>query len=381
MQTFAGTFSTMRYCFLEVKRRLEKNFARILSAGYRFSLEEGELMSEEAPRRTVTLHDVAAAAGVSISTVSRVLDDRSPPSRSVSAERVRHAAEQLGYRRNIFASNLRRGATATIGVLVPRLSDAVMALLYESIEREAQKRGYFAVVATCGDDTVGAEKAADVLLDRSVEGLILTTARAEDPLALKLRGQGTPHVLAIRTDGISPSSTGDDVMGGYLAVRQLIDLGHTRIAVIAGPEFASSARDRVVGAQNALREAGLMSELELFRASGFGVEDGYLAGQSLFANPAGHPSAIFAANDNQAIGAIQAAGELGLLAGKDYSIIGYNDIPLSSRLVTPLTSVRTPFDQIAQNAVDMLVAWPSANRHVKSLPTLMPRATTSRLQK
>ena len=100
----------------------------------------------------VTLLDVARAAGVSKSTVSRVLDERIPPSRSATARRVREVANELGYRRNTYASNLRRGATATIGVVVPRLSDTVMALMFEAIERAALRRGYFAIVATSGDE-------------------------------------------------------------------------------------------------------------------------------------------------------------------------------------------------------------------------------------
>src|SRR5690606_37226119 len=109
-------------------------------------------MSETQDRHIVTLRDVAAASGVGITTVSRVLDERTPASRSTTAERVRRVADQLGYRRNMFASGLRRGATGTIGVLVPRLTDHVMALMFEAIERAARARGSFAVVATCGDD-------------------------------------------------------------------------------------------------------------------------------------------------------------------------------------------------------------------------------------
>jgi hypothetical protein len=157
----------------------------------------------------ITLRDVAKAAGVSVSTVSRVLDDRVAPSRTATAVRVREIAEQLGYRRNTFASNLRRGATATIGVLVPRLSDTVMALMFEAIDRAAGKDGYHAIVATSGDDPTAEWNAAQSLLERNVDGVVLATSRTDDLLPSHLRDNGIPHVLVLRTDGKSPSSISD----------------------------------------------------------------------------------------------------------------------------------------------------------------------------
>jgi len=192
----------------------------------------------------VTLKDVAEASGVSISTVSRVLDERTPASRSATATRVRAVADELGYRRNVFASSLRRGATGTIGVLVPRLTDAVMALMFEAIERAARTRGHFAVVATCGDEADDERRATETLLDRSVDGVVLATARIDDALPESLRARDIPHVLALRTDRVSSSSLGDDETGGYLAVRHLIDLGHRDIGIIPGPSFTSSGQDR-----------------------------------------------------------------------------------------------------------------------------------------
>ena len=236
---------------------------------------------EPAERHVVTLKDVAVASGVSISTVSRVLDDRTPRSRSATAERVRAVADELGYRRNVSASSLRRGATATIGVLVPRLTDAVMALMFEAVERAARRRGYFAVVATCGDDADEERRATETLLDRGVDGLVLATARLDDALPMSLRDRGIPHVLALRSDGVSPSSLGDDETGGYLAVRHLLDLGHRDIGVITGPWFTSSGRDRRAGAERAFREAGITLPDDRVLAVGYGLDHGIAAARRL----------------------------------------------------------------------------------------------------
>lgn len=327
-------------------------------------------------RRAVTLRDVAEASGVSISTASRILDDRTAPSRSATAEKVRAAADELGYRRNMFASNLRRGATATIGVLVPRLTDAVMALMFEAVERTARRQGYFAVVATCGDNPDEERRATETLLDRNVDGLILATARLDDALPASLRERGIPHVLVLRTDRLSPSSLGDDEAGGYLAVRHLIDLGHRDIAVVTGPWFTSSGQDRQRGAERALREARIELAPDRIFSSGYGVDDGLVAGRRLLER-ADRPTAIFAANDNLAIGVVSAARSLGILPGEHLSVVGYNDIPLVSRLPTPLTSVHTAFDQIAGGAMELLLSPDPTGRMLMALPTLIPRASTA----
>lgn len=334
-------------------------------------------MEPASPGTTVTLRDVAAASGVSLSTASRALDERGTASKSAAAVHVRKVAEELGYRRNSFASNLRRGETRTLGVLVPRLSDTVMALMFEELERAASDRGYFAMVATSGDDPDDERRAAETLLDRNVDGLILATARLDDELPRHLRERGVAHALVLRTDGVSPSALGDDEVGGYLAVRHLIDLGHRDIAVVTGPSFTSTGVARLAGARRALDEARIEPPEEWLMAAGYGIENGFSAGEALLAGNAGkRPSAVFAANDNLAMGIIAAAHRFHVTVGEDLALVGYNDIPLSSRLATPLSSVRVPLDQIAGNAIDLIVNPGKEPRIRKSMPTLMPRESS-----
>jgi LacI family transcriptional regulator len=332
-------------------------------------------MEPAIPGTIVTLKDVAAASGVSISTASRALDERTT-SRSASAAHIRKVAEELGYRRNSFASSLRRGETRTLGVLVPRLSDTVMALMFEELERAASDRGYFAMVATSGDDPDDERRAAGTLLDRNVDGLILATARIDDDLPKHLRERGVPHALVLRTDGVSPSSLGDDEVGGYLAVRHLIDLGHRDVAVVTGPSFTSTGTARLAGARRALMEAGIETPEEWLLAAGYGIENGFAAGEALLGPGRRRPTAIFAANDNLAMGVIAAAHRLNITVGEDLALVGYNDIPLSSRLATPLSSVRVPLDQIANNAIDLIVNPGKEPRIRKAMPSLIPRQSS-----
>lgn len=331
-------------------------------------------MEPVASSTIVTLRDVAAASGVSISTASRALDERTA-SRSAAAAHVRKVAEELGYRRNSFASGLRRGETRTLGVLVPRLSDTVMALMFEEIERAASSRGYFAMVATSGDDPNDERRAAETLLDRNVDGLILATARLDDELPRRLRERKVAHALVLRTDGVSPSALGDDEVGGYLAVRHLIDLGHSDIAVVTGPSFTSSGIARLAGARKALAEAHLTAREDWIITGGYGIENGFSAGEALLGHEP-RPTAIFAANDNLAMGVMAAAHRHDLKIGADLALVGYNDTPLAARLPTPLTSVHVPLDQIARTAIDLIVEPGTEPPLRKSMPTLIPRESS-----
>ncbi|MET0170990.1 MAG: LacI family DNA-binding transcriptional regulator, partial [Agrobacterium vaccinii] len=237
---------------------------------------------EETSRQTrVTIIDVAAAAGVSKSTVSRILDERLPRSDNETARRVKQIAEKLGYVRDVSAASLRRGNTMTVGVIVPRLTDTVMAMLYEALAKACIRSGRFAIVATTDDKPKADRLAADSLLKRGVDGLILSTAREDDDFSEELAARGVPFVLALRTDGKSLSAVGDDRLGGYLATRHLLDLGHRRIGVIAGPPYASSSRGRVEGYRQAMEERGISICPDCIVASTFGIDAGAEAAEHL----------------------------------------------------------------------------------------------------
>ena len=335
-----------------------------------------QIQEEKVRSSRVTILDVAAEAGVSKSTVSRILDDRFQRSNSETARRVREVAARLGYMRDVSAASLRRGSTLTIGLVVPRLTDTVMAMLHEALATAAARSGRIVIVATSGDDPIGERAAAETLIQRGVDGLVLSSARLDDSFPGELSARGIPHVLALRTDGHSRSAIGDDELGGYLATRHLLDLGHRRIGVIAGPDYASSSQGRVKGYRAALVEAGLGVCDELIVASSFGIESGAVAAAQLL-SLSDRPTGIFAVNDNAAIGALSALHRSGLSVPEDVSLVGYNDIPIVSRLPVPMTSVRVPFEQIAATALELLdMESTPADPIRKSTPSLIPRATT-----
>lgn len=327
----------------------------------------------------VTILDIARATGVSKSSVSRFLDERARPSNSETAQLVRRVAAELGYVRDVSAANLRRGSTGMIGVIVPRLTDTVMAMLYEALAKAAGRHQRFTIVATTDDDPAANQRAVDMLLARGVDGLVLATARIGDGFAERLAAHGVRFVLALRTDDIHPSSVGDDRLGGFLATRHLIDLGHRRIGLIAGPADASNAVGRVEGYRQAMAEAGIEVRPEWVVPSTFGLEGGHRAARQLIALSE-RPTAIFAVNDNTAIGAVSALTQAGLSVPGEVSVVGYNDIPIVSHLPTPLTTVRIPFDQVAARALELLIERPDTHGDPisRAAPTLIPRKSTAR---
>lgn len=332
---------------------------------------------QKMPKGRVTLHDVAKAAGVSKSTVSRMLDERLPRSDSEKARHVRKVATELGYVRDVSAASLRRGRTGMVGVIVSRLTDTVVAMLYESLARAAAKHGQFTIVATTEDEPEAERRATEMLLQRGVDGLVLATAREGCTFTEELLERGIPHVLVLRRNGSSPASIGDDPLGGYLATRHLLDLGHREIAILAGPDHALNARDRITGYRNALAEAGVDVRPEWIVPSAFGIEAGAGAAEILMA--AGKlPTAIFAVNDNIAIGALSALTRRGISVPADISLVGYNDIPLVRHLPVPLTSVRVPFDQVAASALELLGSdtLSDKDRVRIATPTLIPRRSS-----
>lgn len=331
-------------------------------------------------RRALTLSDIAALAGVSRSAASRALDKRAPV-KGARADRVREIAALHGYVPNSWAANLRRQRTGLIGVVVPRLTDTVMAMLYEAIVECASERGYQATVVTTNDDPVKELQRGRALLAQRVDGFILTTARTDgaDPFLIELKEQSIPYALALRTDGAaSPSAVIDDHMGASLATRHLLELGHRRIAFIGGPVHASSSQAREAGYRTAMADAGESIAPELVYASNFSVEAGLDIGQRLLAL-ADVPTAVVTANDSLALGLMSAAQRQGIRVPDELSLVGYNDTPLAARLAVPLTSVRVPFNEVAASALRLLLD-PGAQSAAPVKPQLIVRDSTARVR-
>jgi len=329
-------------------------------------------------RRTpATLTTIAERAGVHASTVSRALSTTPSGIAPATAQRVRAIADELGYLPDPTAAALRTRRSHVIGVLVPRLTDIVLAVIYEGIDDVALQSGYQTVVANTRDDLALQRTRLETLLARRVDGLILGDARSDTSLIDDLAERGIPYVLTSRRLRGHLSVTTDDLCGGRLAAEHLLSLGHVRLGVIAGEPYASTGVDRTRGFLDACLAAGVDIEASRVVHTTFdaaGGRDG--AEQLLRLRP--RPTALFAVNDFAAIGAMGAVRAAGLEVGRDIAIVGYNDVSIATDLPVPLTTIRSPMFQMGQEAARMLLER-VAGRPVNSqllTPELVARAST-----
>jgi LacI family transcriptional regulator, galactose operon repressor len=310
------------------------------------------------PFRAPTLKQIAEQAGVHVSTASRVLRQPEPiDGWSESALRVRAVAADLGYQRNLWAASLRTRKTTTIGAVMPRLTDGVVATVFQGVEAAATLAGYSVLLSSPPDDPDAQRRAVELLAGRQVDGLLMSSVHTPGhDFVESLPTGGLPVLLLNRhADAGFPFVAGDDHRGGYLAGRHLIDRGYTRLAIVAGPSHASTAQDRLAGFLHAADEAGLTVPPNRVQRSTFHVEGGIAAAERLL-TAADRPDAVFTVSDTLAFGVLGVARDLGLRIPDDLALVGYNDIPVAAQLPVPLTTVRTPAGQIGAEGVRQLLA-------------------------
>jgi LacI family transcriptional regulator len=331
----------------------------------------------------VNLSDVAKEAGVHASTASRALN---PETRSVvsaeTIERVLAAAERLGYRPNPVARSLRTDKTLTVGLVVPDLENPLFPPLVRGAERMLSEEGYSLLVGNTDNEREHAEAVISALADRRVDGLILATAELGSPIAAAVRAEGTPVVLVNREsdDTSIPAIVGDDNVGIGLSVEHLVDLGHQAIGHVAGPPQLSTGSGRARAFGEHLAKHGLTADGWIEVAEWFQVEPGFKAASALLER---HPetTAIVAANDLLAIGALRAMSAAGRSVPGDVSVTGYNDMPYVDMMQPPLTTVRVPYREMGEMAARALLALMLDNAaeavSVRLAPTLSVRASTA----
>lgn len=332
-----------------------------------------------AAARRLTMNRLAELAGVHKSTVSRAMREGTTFYQSETARRIRAIAESMDFQIDRNAASLRTRRTGTVGVLVPRLSDNLQAVFYEAVAGACAARDIVALVAVTGDDPVAQRHAANALLGRRVDGLILTSTRISDGFPDELERREVPFVLAIRRNRQRhPSVVSDDRGGGFLVTNHLIELGHRRIAMVAGPDYASTALGRREGFFSAHRQAGIPVDPNLVRKSMFRWQDGYDIALELL-NSDEPPTAIFAVNDETAFGVIAAGRSLGIKMPNELSVVGYNDIPSARQPPLPLTTAGMDIKRLAESAVDVLSARIDGRRtENKTIPvSLVVRDSTS----
>jgi LacI family transcriptional regulator len=304
-----------------------------------------------------TMNDVARLANVSIATVSHVING----TRFVSAERVErvHAAmQELGYTPDATARSLRVGRTHTIGLVIPDTSNPFFAALARWIEEAGFESGYTTILANSDERPDREHRYVSTLVSKRVDGLILAPSRGDHGKLTQLLDNARMHVVVVDRDAALPNADVvlyDNAGGSYAATRHLIDLGHTCIGCIAGPADATSAAERVKGFRNAITDAGLDLPQHAVVESDFHFTGGREATTRLLATEEPF-TALFAANDLMAAGAVRALAERGISVPGEVSVIGFDDAPLAEMISPALTTMRQPLQDMAQAAMSLLLA-------------------------
>jgi LacI family transcriptional regulator len=307
----------------------------------------------------VTLREVARRAGVHAGTASRALN---PQTRSLvnaaTASKVIAAAEELGYRPNPMARGLKTNRSFTIGVLVPDLTNPLFPPIVRGIEDELATEGYTALLANSDNDRDKERLHFETMKDRQVEGFIMATAELDHPLIEDAIAADAPIVLVNRTVDSSRAFAviNDDRMGTALAVNHLVELGHTHIAHIVGPERYSTGKTRYRGFIDAMKAAGFKADRKLIRFTETFVEsEGARVFRQLLENDSKEFSAVVAGNDLLALGCYDALADAGLSCPQDVSIVGFNDIPFLDKLKPPLTTIRIPHYELGARAAALVL--------------------------
>lgn len=328
-----------------------------------------------------TIYDVAKVAGVSISTVSHVLNR----TRYVSEEtqvRVLNAVEQLNYRPNSLARALVRQETQTIALIVPDNVNPFFAELARAVENYGFDAGYSFIL--CNSDRSMDKEVAylDMLISKRVDGLVYMTSHYSEERLQRLRQEKIAVVVFDREYKEFDAILLDNYGGGCLATNHLIALGHRRIACISGP-YDSEGRsgDRVRGYKDALCAAGLSIDDDLILTGDWTYQSGQEAANVLI-NLDDPPTAIFACNDTMAVGVLASLREYGLDVPGSVSVIGFDNIALSSYISPPLTTVATPIVEVGQQLCQLLFnriggLLPSSPQHITIPGDLVIRASTA----
>lgn len=303
----------------------------------------------------ITIKDVAQHAQVSVTTVSHVINGTRFVSEA-ARERVQQAIAALNYVPSALARSLKSSRTHTVGMMIPNNSNPYFAEIIRGIEDACFEAGFNVILCNSDDDPLKQSQYVRVLSEKQVDGLIVVSSGGDTELIETLRSAGMPQVVVDREIGDLAADLVEvhHELGGYLATRHLLELGHRRIACIAGPQALSPARQRVQGYQRALHEAGVKMNDRLLRSADFTSAGGHAAMASLLAARQ-RPSAVFASNDLMAIGAICAAAEAQLRIPEDLSVIGFDDIALAAYSNPPLTTIAQPKHQTGALAARLLM--------------------------
>jgi len=304
---------------------------------------------------TPTINDVAKLAGVSTTTVSHFINGTRYVSDDLR-ERVENAIAELGYHPNSMARGLRRGESKTIGLIVPDNSNPFFAEILRIVENLGYANGYSVILCNSDGDVEKEIAYTNLLVEKQVDGIIFISTNNSCEHLQQLSDSGIPIVIVDRDIPLKDTDVLliDNLYGGYLATHYLVTLGHRRIACITGPSVLTPSAGRVGGYHQALAEVGVESRPEWVVAGDFRFQGGETAMEQLLTLPE-RPTAVFVCNDLMALGAMRAIRRANLAIPEDISLVGFDDILLTSVVSPSLTTIAQPLKQMGEMALELLL--------------------------
>jgi LacI family transcriptional regulator len=333
--------------------------------------------------KKVTIREVATRAGVSAATVSRALNQPGMV-RAETRERILKVVEETHFVYDGIAVSMISGRSRTIGLIIPTIMNSIYAASTQSIQRAAQAVGYTVLLGVSEFSPQQEAILAQRLLERRVDGLILTGGNHDPRLIEKIRTNGVPFLITwkLMREQDWPSVSFDNYKAAQAAVEFLVSLGHRRLGLICGrTEVNDRALDRRQAFEDCLRSHNLSVDPALMHERDFEMEEGASAMAAMLKTPE-PPTAVFCANDIQAIGALSLCRERGLTVPDDISIIGFDDLPATSYTRPKLTTVRVPAHDMGRRAAEILIASIERQIPVQSIELqteLIVRETTATL--
>ncbi|MGO4540045.1 LacI family DNA-binding transcriptional regulator [Paenibacillus sp. 2TAB19] len=339
--------------------------------------------------RQVTIYDIAKEAKVSISTVSRVLNDTAPVRGSTRAK-IEELIQKYNFQPNAMARGLLKNETGIIGVIVPDLTNPFFPEVFAGAEEEAMRSGLTFLLSNTIGDYVKESEYLSIMREKRVDGIIFMGGRinlkhCEEHLVQELVQCASiiPTVLVnggLRGTDLTRVAT-DEAAGTVLAVQHLIELGHTQIGFIGGESHMTTTSNKLRAFRKTMKEANLDIREEWLLPDSFSIDSGKRQMHNLLAMKE-RPTAVFCVNDYTAIGAIKAAAEAGLTIPDDMSIVGFDDIPLAHHFIPELTTVSQQAHELGMTSVKVLKAMMNkekVKKHTSLEPKLIVRQSTRAL--
>jgi len=303
----------------------------------------------------ISINDIAKHAGVSIATASRILTGVDYPVAEKKKKKVLDSAKALGYRPNLIARSLRVEQTLTIGIIVENILSPFIPPIIRGIQQRLKQHDYFSIILDSNWDPILETEAIARLSMRQIDGIIFVESflRSSEEVATLI---DRPHLFVHRLFNSlgNNSIVPDDRDGARQAVRHLVKLGHRRIAFINGPAEWDAATNRFIGYREELAASGIPFDSTLVKQGDWQVQTGYVAAQQWLATPE-RPTAVFAANDLMALGAIYAAQAAELSVPRDLAVIGYDDRDLAGFVRPALTTIQMPCEKMGHVAAESLL--------------------------